>query len=98
MPSQLPKIASVVEGPPRTKGLGHSNQLYGHWDVVTHHQALFNRSIFCAVDIYNNLPQNVVDVDSVKAFQRHLIRIVRDRCRQGDAAWALSFSRRTGHE
>ena len=63
---------------------------------VTHQRALFNRSIFAMVDIYNNLPQRIVDSHNVHEFQSHLTRIVKERCQRGDPAWMLSFSRRGG--
>ena len=77
------------------RGLGHNKQLYGHWGEVRSHRALFNRSIFGMVDIYNNLPQHVVDAKSLSSFQNYLTQITRTRCQQGDDAWALSYSRRT---
>ena len=43
------------------RGFGHNKQLYGQWLESTQQTALFNKSVFCMVDIYNNLPQYVVD-------------------------------------
>ena len=60
---------------------------------ITHHQAIFNRSIFSMVDIYNNLAQHVVDISSVSDFQKYLMHVVRTRWENGDPEWALSFSR-----
>ena len=77
--------------------LGHSKQLYGHNCEITNHQALFNRSIFAMVDIYNNLPQYVIDASSVSLFQKYLMQIVRFRCKSGDPAWTASFSRLAEH-
>ena len=71
----------------------HSKQLYGHNMEITHHQAIFNRSIFSMVDIYNNLAQHVVDISSVSDFQKYLMQVVRTRCENGDPEWSLSFSR-----
>ena len=73
----------------------HSKQLYGHHMEITHHQAIFNRSIFTMVDIYNSLAQHVVDISSVSAFQNYLMQIARTRCEHGDPEWSLSFSRST---
>ena len=75
---------------------GHTKQLYGHWCEIEAHQAIFNRSIFRMCDIYNNLPQVIVDAKSVNSFQYQLTQIVRRRCQDGQAEWALSFSRRSG--
>ena len=78
------------------RGLGHSKQLYAHWVEITSYRSLWNRSIFALVDVYNDLPQHVVDAPSVSTLQNYINHIVRTRCQQSDAAWASSFSRRTG--
>ena len=75
---------------------GHNKQLYGHWSDVVSHRALFDRSIFAMCDIYNNLPQQVVNAKIVNAFQHLLMDIVRSRCQSLDDTWALSFCRRAG--
>ena len=79
---------------PEGRDRGHSKQLYGHWVEINSHRALYTRSIFGMCDIYNNLPQYVVDSTSVSAFQACLTQMARTRCEQGVAAWATSFSRR----
>jgi hypothetical protein len=50
------------------------------------------------VDIYNNLPQNVVDAGSVTDFQHLLTDIARERLRQGIQLWFMSFCARRGPE
>ena len=87
--SLLPSKACAEEG-------RHSKQLYGHWLEVKEHRALFNRSIFGMVDIYNNLPQAVVDSISVSIFQGRLTEVARRRCQHLEPDWNLSFSRRGG--
>jgi hypothetical protein len=48
------------------------------------------------VDIYNVLPQHIVDNTSVSGFQSDLTELVRIKCEQGDDdAWASTYSRRT---
>ena len=79
-----------------SRGSGHDKQLYGHWLEASQHRALYGRSIFSMVDIYNNLPQSVVDAKSVSSFQHLLTDMVKERCRQGIPQWELSFCRRTG--
>jgi hypothetical protein len=76
------------------RGFGHDKQLYGHWLEATFHHALFGKSIFKMVDVYNNLPQHVVDTKSVELFQKQLTDEARKRCRLDDASWALTFSAR----
>ena len=51
------------------RGRGHNKQLYSHWVEISAHNALYYRSIFAMADVYNNLPQHVVDATSVKVFQ-----------------------------
>ena len=50
---------------------------------------------FLMVDIYNNLPQHVVDAPSVSIFQRFLTQQTRERCKQGDPLWQFSFNKRS---
>jgi len=76
-------------------GQGHTKKLYGHWVEISSHRALFNRSIFAMVDIYNALPQYIVDNATVSEFQSDLTQLAREKGEQGDAAWASTFSRRT---
>ena len=78
------------------RGIGHNKQLYGHWLEATQHPALFSRSIFSMVDFYNNLPQYVVDSESVSRFQTFLTSIARKRCRKDAPFWQLSFCRCQG--
>ena len=76
--------------------VGHNKQLYGHWLEVKEHRALFSRSIFSMIDIYNNLPQSVVDAPSVSSFQSRLTEIAKKRCKNQDPMWQLSLCRRSG--
>ena len=78
------------------RGLGHNKQLYGHWVEISTHRALYQRSIFAMVDIYNNLPQSSIDASSVSIFQGSLTQIARSRCEQDVDAWASSFCARGG--
>ena len=78
------------------RGFGHNKQLYGHWVEAQQHRSLFAKSIFLMVDIYNNLPQEMVDAKIVSAFQHSLTKLAKDRCQQGNTRWSLSFSRRGG--
>ena len=56
---------------PEGRGHGHNKQLYGHWCEITCHDALYARSIFSVCDVYNNLPQHVVDA-SESMFFNHI--------------------------
>ena len=48
------------------------------------------------IDIYNNLPQYVVDAQSVCLFQRLLTKMAKTRCERGEVDWESSFARRAG--
>ena len=48
------------------------------------------------IDIYNNLPQYVVDAQSVSAFQGLLTKMAKTWCQRNDYDWESSFSRRAG--
>ena len=92
-------LVDMVFGIPveiRLGDLRKKKQLYEHWSEITSHQTIFNRSIFLMCDIYNNLPQHIVDTPSVHLFQKALTFKARQRCEDGNADWALSFSRRAG--
>ena len=78
------------------RGFGHNKQLYGHWLEAGEHPALFFRSIFGMVDIYNNLPQSVVDAKSVCSFQSRLTHMAKERCEQNVPLWEFSFCSRSG--
>ena len=87
----LPSKGVVEEG-------RHSKQIYAHWSEVKENRALFNRSIFGMVDIYNNLPQLYVELGTVSVFQAKLTSIAKLRCERLDADWSSSFCRRGGPE
>ena len=78
------------------RGVGHTKQLYGHSIEVNFNSALFNRSVFAMVDIYNNLPQDVVDIENVSLFQKRLTAIAKERCNGNRIDWQWSFDRRRG--
>ena len=78
------------------RGFGHNKQLYAHWCEADKHGALFDRSIFLMVDIYNNLPQYVVDARTVSRFQSLLAQKALRQCQLGVASWAKTFDRLNG--
>ena len=87
----LPFSADANHAPPPGS---HNKSLYGHEMEASFQLALFFRSIFSMVFVYNRLPQAVVDSPSVAAFQRHLTRMARERCQNGDSQWKRCFVRR----
>ena len=70
----------------------HDKQLYGHILNIQYQQALYGRSIFPMVYVYNRLPQDVVDQKSVASFQICLICMARKACEDGNPKWASYFS------
>ena len=72
----------------------HSKQLYGHWVEISTHRALYQRSIFAMVDVYNNLSQETIDSISVQVFQSSLTKIARSRCEDGVEGWSSPYCAR----
>ena len=70
----------------------HDNQLYGHILEVQQQQSLHRRSVFGMVDVYNRLPQHVVNYPTISVFQRHLTLEARKLCQDGNSTWIDSFS------
>ena len=71
---------------------GHDKQLYDHILEVQHQQSLHRRSVFGMVQIYNRLPQHVVNHTTISLFQRHLTLEARKLCEDGNPTWIDSFS------
>ena len=72
----------------------HNKQLYNHCLEIHYQQELWKRSIFCMTDVYNRLPQHVVDIPNVSNFQTALTHIARTACQNGNAEWQSTFSSR----
>ena len=87
----LPCCADV--GQPMMPG-AHDKQFFGHLHEIRYQLALFFRSIFVMVTVYNRLPQYTVNAKSVHEFQKHLTRRARYQCSVGNVHWQHLFSRR----
>ena len=72
----------------------HTKQLHNHIDV-RFNIGLFRRSIFAMTDVYNMLPQYVVDSASVSVFQKHLNSIAKKRCENNLPQWQYTFDIRS---
>ena len=48
------------------------------------------------IDIYNNLPQYIVDAQSISSFQHLLTKMAKTRCESNEIDWESSFARRAG--
>ena len=55
---------------------------------------IMRRSALGMIRVYNILPQDVVDTQDLKAFQKALTNLVRDRVVAGDSRWPLLLSPR----
>ena len=70
----------------------HSRQLESFYGEVRGHVALYNNSIYVYIMIYNRLPQEIVDIENVHAFQRKLTQLARARAQQDDGTrWRDAF-------
>ncbi len=52
---------------------------------------LMHKSLFGAIRVYNDFPQNVVDAKDVSTFQSALTELARERCRAGSQNWQTMF-------
>ena len=70
----------------------HHKQLETHLDKVICRHTLYFKSLFGFVSVYNRLPAVVVEMNSVKAFQRTLTIAARLRCIHWDPDWTMAFA------
>ena len=76
--------------PPRLLASKHDRQLQ---DPISGNETqIFKRSVFGFVAIYNRLPQRVVEVKSVKGFQKMLQGAMRQNMRRGIEEWSSMYS------
>ena len=69
----------------------HDKQIDCQLDKCIARHVLWCRSLFGMVGTYNRLPQWVVDMPTVSAFQAQLTQMARSRCLRGNATWKKSF-------
>ena len=70
----------------------HSKQIETHLEKVICRHSLYFKSMFGLIGVYNRLPAAVVEMNSVKAFQRTLTIAARRRCMDWDPDWMQAFS------
>ena len=73
-------------------GIWHTKQIDCHNSQCICRHNLFNRSLFGVAQIYNRLPQQLVDIASVKHFQAALTNIAKRHCSLGHADWKSIFA------
>ena len=70
----------------------HTKQLESHFEEVRAHRNMYNSSLYMYILIYNRLPQELVDCESVKVFQGKLTQLAKLRAqRDGTDEWRQSF-------
>ena len=81
-----------VDVPEYSSHGNHNKLLYGHLPEANFQLALFCRSVFGMTYVYNNLPQYMVDCETVSLFQKELTKVARKACEEGDPDWTDHFS------
>ena len=93
LPSPLnllfPKASGTLHSHGFSTGAPHQRQMAD--PVQPGHGAIFKRSVFGAIAVYNRLPPSTVTADSTKLFQKRLQQQLRDNI--GKANWASLFHR-----
>ena len=56
---------------------GHTKRIHNHCDQIRFQAALYQRSVFGHIDIYNALQQHAVDLTDVATFQTLLTQIAK---------------------
>ena len=54
-------------------------------------RTLFDRSLYAYVLMYNRLPQELVDIQTVKDFQKKLTHLAKQRAMRDQEDWRSSF-------
>ena len=73
---------------------GHTKRIHNQHEKIRFQTALFQRSIFGHIDVYNALPQHVVDHQDGVSFQALLTQIAKTECQQHKLFWQHRFSSR----
>ena len=86
-----PGIASLLPFATAPSGRWHGKQLVSHLEECIYRRNWFFKSLFGYVLIYNRLPPFLVEMPTVKEFQKELTKMARCRCLNGDVQWPLAF-------
>ena len=70
----------------------HDKQLQSYLQECQYRSQLYSRSLLAVVHVYNRLPQDVIDIDSVSGFQRCLTNMARRKCIAGTSNWQRIFN------
>ena len=77
----------------RTSVPKHSRQIWDRCYKTNRELDIFHHSVFGLVKVYNRLPQDCVDQENVKEFQRKLTELAKMRCKR-QKLWINMFSPR----
>ena len=70
----------------------HNKQLHDY--INGRHSEMLRNSALGLVRVYNNLPQNVVDANSVTGFQHHVQDMLKHNADKSGDKWTKMFSAR----
>ena len=85
---------SICEAFPFAQGLDanyHSKALDPFSDEVRYQRRMYERSVYVYILMYNRLPQALVDLPSVSAFQSKLTHLAKEKARLNQEHWRCSF-------
>ena len=69
----------------------HGKQLDNGRHLCTARHALFTRSLFGMVDVYNRLPARFIAMEDISLFQKELTAFIKHRCNQEIVEWKQTF-------
>ena len=72
----------------------HNKQLALPIEQMIFQQALWMRSLFDLTQVYNRLPQRIVDLTTIKEFQHELTCILKQHCSRDAHSWSHIFDPR----
>jgi hypothetical protein len=85
---------SICEAFPFAQGLDatyHTKALDPFSDEVRYQRRMYERSVYVYILMYNRLPQAIVDLPSVSAFQSKLTHLAKEKARLNQEDWRCSF-------
>ena len=89
-----PTLPRLLPMPVQTKTIAtylHTMQVDPQLSRVSSRSALYFRSLYHFVLIYNRLPQELVNLDSVSAFQSQLTKFAKLRADRGETTWRNAY-------
>ena len=69
----------------------HSKALHPFSEEVSYQSRLFERSVYAYVLMYNRLPEALINLPTVSAFQKMLTHLAKEKARLDQEDWRRSF-------